>query len=95
MQILGSPGKIASVPNPIHRDPQCGVDIVFPNHGTVLELYLENNSRDPSTCEIDVNSDSQIFRIMLIGNCDGSEFWKHSSYADLDYVEWKGYDEYP
>jgi len=67
---------------------------VFPNHGTILDLYLENNSRDPSTCEIDVNSDSQIIRIILLGiYFEESELWKHYSY--LGYVEWKGYGEYP
>jgi hypothetical protein len=93
VQILGSPGKIAFFPHPIDW-VHCGVELVFPNHGTLIELYLENNGPE-STCAIDVNADSQIFRIMLIGNFDESEFWKHSSYDDWDYVEWKGYGEYP
>lgn len=93
VQILGSPGKIGFVPNPIDW-VHCGVELVFPNRGTVLELYLENTGPE-STCEIDVNADSQISRIMLIGNFDESEFWKQSSYDDWDYVEWKGYGGYP
>jgi len=91
LQILGSPGKIALVQIPFDS-AHCEADIVFPNHGTILELYLEDNGLE-NTCGIEVNADSQVYRVLLLGNIDESEFWKY--YANLDFMEWKGYGEYP
>ena len=95
VQITGYPEQVAFGLNPFDTS-KCNASAVFQNSGTILDFYLENENRSGSKCQINFNSDSLVFRIVLIGrDFNQSMFWKNSSYSNLDYIEWKGYGEYP
>ena len=97
VQVIGQPEKVSIV-----RDlygNTCNVVMLFEKKGTILEFSLENHSDNPNTatdCQVDINMNSQVFRVIFIGNkINDSEFWRNASYSDLDYMEWKGYGKYP
>jgi hypothetical protein len=94
-QLVGQPDKI-SVGKSLNGGT-CHVLIVFEEKGILLDLLPRVNqpsSFDKATdCKVDINSDSQIFRIVLFGSINHSEFWK-KAYSKLDYMEWKGYGKY-
>lgn len=96
-QIIGTPEKVALTWELYTSD--CMGRLLYPDSGTIIDVaYLENNSRsrDKLDCQVDITSDSKIFRIVLIGSkFDSSELWKKSPYSNLDYMEWKGYGTYP
>ncbi len=97
VQVIGEPEKVSIV-----RDlygNTCNVVMLFEKKGTIFEFSLENHSDNPNTatdCQVDINGNSQVFRVIFIGNkINDSEFWRNASYSDLDYMEWKGYGKYP
>lgn len=95
-QIIGVPAGVSLV-----RDytADCIADLLYPDIGTIIEIAgLENDSKskDILDCQTNLNSDSEIYRIVLVSNnLDNSEFWKASSYSSLKYMKWKGYGTYP
>ncbi len=98
VQVIGEPEKVSIVTHYLDAN-KCNVVIVFEKKGTILEFSLENHSDNPNTatdCQVDINMNSQVFRVIFIGNkINDSEFWRNASYSDLDYMEWKGYGKYP
>lgn len=98
VQSIGQPEKVSIVTHYLDAN-KCNVVIVFEKKGTILEFSLENHSGNLNTtadCQVDINMNSQVFRVIFIGNkINDSEFWRNASYSDLDYMEWKGYGKYP
>ena len=95
-EVIGTPERISLVRAPYTSD--CEASLLYPDQGTILDVYLENDSKSKNklNCQVDITSDSEVFRIILISSkLDNSEFWKRSSYSSLDYMEWKGYGTYP
>jgi len=95
-QVIGTPERISLTYEGYTSD--CRAALLYPSSGAILDVYLENDSKSKNIldCQVDLTSDSQIFRIVLISSkLNNSEFWKRSSYSGLNYMEWKGYGEYP
>lgn len=97
LQILGQPEKVR-IGKSLYDGDKCSVLIVFQKKGILLDLFPHSNHADyvseVTDCQVDVDMNSQIFRIVLIGNINTSEFWRSASYSGLDYIEWKGYGTY-
>jgi hypothetical protein len=97
VQIVGGPEQIYVIKGPYDGD-KCSVVIAFQKSGVVLDLVpVENRAEhtDKSKgCQVSIDANSVVFRIILIGHFNDSEFWKNSSYSSLDYVDWKGYGAY-
>jgi hypothetical protein len=97
IQILGEPEK-AHVGKALYGDV-CNGLIVFQERGVLLNLLpLVDHSdyfSEAADCQVDITISSQVYRIVLVGDINDSEFWKNASYSGLDYVDWKGYGTYP
>lgn len=85
LDVIGLPENlvIAKDLNP----ERCLVSMMFPEKGTILDLYLKNNASGKG-CQTEIKSDSEIFRILLV------ETNPSHDYA-LEYIEWEGYGNYP
>jgi hypothetical protein len=94
--VIGQPEKISVSKSPTMDT--CNAVALFEMKGIILDLIPLSNQAGAfdkvTDCKADVNGDSQIFRIILIGNTNSSELWK-SAYSNLDYVTWRGYNRYP
>lgn len=92
VQRIGAPEKILmdNVPYPLE---ECYMFLMFPNNGTVVELYLRNKNGDQS-CRVNITPESRVFRIVLLGyDLYNNEYWKRS-FDGSEFIDWNGYGTY-
>lgn len=93
VQLVGEPEKIL-MDNVQYPSNNCYILLVFPQNGTLVELYLHNSSRNQSTCQVNIAPNSQSFRIILLGyDLYSNDYWKRS-FEGSEFIEWKGYGTY-
>jgi hypothetical protein len=90
IRAIGSPTEVELRPG--IENSRCGAYILFAEKGTILELSLENLNKPG--CQVSINSESKIFRIVLIKSYF-DEYLSHLSPGLLSRGEWKGYGIYP
>lgn len=94
VQIASPPERliIGSVPNVADS---CYVFLFMPKSGATVELYLENGENKQLGCQVNIAPDSQASRIVLLGSdIYNSTYWRRS-FANSEYITWKGYGLYP
>jgi hypothetical protein len=98
VQLIDQPEKVHFGKN-LYDGSKCSVSIVFQTRGVILDLFpivnRSGNISEGRDCLIDIDKNSQVFRIVLIGDIDNSEYWKNTPYSELDYVDWRGFGTYP
>jgi hypothetical protein len=90
IQYMGLPAKVIIY----HCDPnnKCSIVLPYPDKETILELYLKDIGKQKT--QIDLQADSQVLHIKLIGR-DVYEYLKFDSSAIAGESIWKGYRIYP
>jgi hypothetical protein len=69
--------------------------MVFPENGAIAEIYLEDESKTESSCTAEIESQSQVYRIVLLGyDLYNNAYWKRS-FTDSEFNAWEGYGLYP
>jgi hypothetical protein len=67
VQIIGLPEKITFSFDPFLKY-SCSVILIFPENGTILDLSLAKTDQTESNCQVKVDSDSPVSKIVLVGD---------------------------
>jgi hypothetical protein len=96
-EVIGDPEDV-SLTRELYTS-ECQAHLLYRDSGIILDVaYLKNHSKSKNQldCQVELTSETNIFRMILIGgNLDSSDFWRNSSYPGFNYVKWKGYGSYP
>ncbi len=93
VQLIGAPEKML-MGRAIYSPDYCYIFLLFPKNGTVVEIYLQNSSKNQSGCRVSIAPEGQVFRIVLLGHdLYNNAYWKRSI-EDSEYIEWRGYGTY-